>query len=93
MLRTRDWKYVHRYPNGPNELYHLAVDPQERNNLVDCTEWMGTQESMRIRLDWWFTTYVKAELDGAGLFACQGRGQLDLVTNGPTGKMVFQPRR
>lgn len=40
-LRTDAWKYV-RYPHGDGgpdrhkaELYHLAVDPEERRNLID----------------------------------------------------------
>ena len=27
MMRTEEWKYVHRYPDGPHELYDLANDP------------------------------------------------------------------
>ena len=33
MIRTKEWKYVHRYPYGKNELYDLKEDPQEENNL------------------------------------------------------------
>ena len=33
MMRTEEWKYVHRYPDGPHELYDLANDPDERTNL------------------------------------------------------------
>lgn len=40
MVRTRDWKYIHRYPYGPHELYDLANDPHERVNL-------GGQAGMR----------------------------------------------
>ncbi|MGD2175564.1 MAG: sulfatase-like hydrolase/transferase, partial [Candidatus Brocadiaceae bacterium] len=35
MIRTREWKYVHRYPNGPHELYNLQEDPDERENLAE----------------------------------------------------------
>lgn len=31
-LSTRDWRYI-RYSNGEEELYHIAVDPHEWNNL------------------------------------------------------------
>jgi N-acetylglucosamine-6-sulfatase len=39
-IRTADWKYIHYPPGdgGPErhlaELYHLAVDPEERHNLI-----------------------------------------------------------
>ncbi len=40
-VRTDDWKYIH-YPHGDGgpdrhkaELYHVAVDPDERHNLID----------------------------------------------------------
>ena len=33
MIRTAEWKYIHRYPYGPHELYDLVNDPDERQNL------------------------------------------------------------
>ena len=33
MIRTDDYKFTHRFPDGPNELYNLKDDPGERNNL------------------------------------------------------------
>lgn len=33
-IRTRDWRYVHRFPAGPHELYDLRSDPGERKNLA-----------------------------------------------------------
>jgi arylsulfatase A-like enzyme len=35
MIRTAEWKYIHRYPDGPNELYDVVNDPDDRNNLID----------------------------------------------------------
>ena len=35
MVRTKEWKYVHRYPYGPHELYDLVNDPDEKHNLID----------------------------------------------------------
>src|SRR5688500_7052503 len=35
MIRTKEWKYVHRYPNGPHELFDLVADPGERINRFD----------------------------------------------------------
>ena len=34
MWRSRDWKYVHRYPYGPHELYNLREDPAEEHNRM-----------------------------------------------------------
>ena len=34
-LAVREWKYVHRHPDGPHELFALAHDPGERHNRVD----------------------------------------------------------
>ena len=31
MIRDREWKYIHRYPYGAHELYHLTDDPGRRN--------------------------------------------------------------
>lgn len=92
MLRTTDWKYVHRYPEGPNELYHLAEDPGEKVNLVDDPAHTAVRASMKSRLDEWFDEYVLADFDGAKLDGCKGRGQLDLVTAVDDGGEAFTPR-
>src|SRR5262249_18171861 len=34
-IRTKSWKYIHRFPDGPNELYDLKNDPGEKKNLYD----------------------------------------------------------
>src|SRR5690606_16513367 len=34
MIRTRDWKLVHRADGGPYELYDLRNDPDEHHNLA-----------------------------------------------------------
>ncbi|MBI3117080.1 MAG: sulfatase-like hydrolase/transferase [Candidatus Hydrogenedentes bacterium] len=37
--RTPDWKLVRDFRNaGKDELYHLAVDPKELNNLIDSAD-------------------------------------------------------
>ena len=92
MLRTKEWKYVHRYPDGPDELYHLERDPGETENLVASIEAKEVGDSMKSRLDVWFERYVCPELDGSKQFDCQGRGQLDRVTARAGGAPVFNPR-
>lgn len=83
MIRTRQWKYVHRYPYGPNELYDLANDPGEAENLAEDPDQAERRNALRARLDAWFLQYANPERDGAHQ-ACYGRGQIDRV--GPEGQ-------
>ncbi|MDA1097293.1 MAG: sulfatase-like hydrolase/transferase, partial [Chloroflexi bacterium] len=46
MVRTNDWKYVHRYEDGPNELYDLANDPDERDNRIDDPALSGRRSDL-----------------------------------------------
>ncbi len=75
MLRSSEWKYVQRYPDGPNELYDLINDPHERKNLVDEIEFKSHKESMATELEDWFKLYVIDQLDGSKLKTCRGGGQ------------------
>lgn len=74
MVRTRDWKYIHRYPDGPHELYDLANDPTEDTNLVDAPAHADRRDAMRARLETWFDQYATAEQDGRQ-FPVTGEGQ------------------
>ncbi|MFJ4840629.1 sulfatase-like hydrolase/transferase [Streptomyces sp. NPDC088746] len=89
MIRTRDWKYVHRYPYGPHELYELATDPGEEHNLVDKPRHGAVRTQLAARLDAWFAEYVDPALDGARL-PVTGSGQRTPITPGslPT---AFEP--
>lgn len=83
MIRSKRWKYVHRYPYGPHELYDLVGDPGERTNLIDSPEYAAQVESMKAELEAWFVRYVDPALDGTHE-AVTGKGQLGLA--GPAGK-------
>ena len=91
MIRTEAWKYVHRYPYGPHELYDLIHDPRERLNLLaeERVLFLGQaakremQASLRAQLEQWFIRYVDPRLDGTHE-AVTGRGQVGLV--GPNGR-------
>lgn len=65
MIRTREWKYIHRYPGGPDELYHLAADPEENENLIHRPEYRDIADELHCRLNRWFYTYADPAVDGA----------------------------
>jgi len=88
MLRTREWKYVHRHPDGPHELYDLEADPGERSNLVDDVRHRPTVASMRERMQAWFDRYGDASRDGAHR-RITGCGQLGLMPPTGDGSTVF----
>ncbi len=75
MMRTEEWKYVHRYPDGPHELYDLANDPDERANLADDPNQAERINDLKRRLEAWYERYVVPERDGRN-FAVTGKGQL-----------------
>jgi choline-sulfatase len=83
MCRTRDWKYVHRYPYGPHELYDLTNDPDERANLIDDASGAAARRELKAELDGWFLRYVDLARDGVRE-PVTGKGQLDLA--GPAGR-------
>ncbi len=75
MVRDTRWKYVHRYPDGPNELYDLESDPDERTNLVEGEEHSDRIVEMLGVLEGWFAMYVESEKDGLK-HGITGAGQL-----------------
>lgn len=78
MIRDRRWKYVHRYPYGPNELFDLANDPNEETNLAAEPGQQTRIGELRARLEDWFLRHSNPELDGAR-HAVFGKGQIDRV--------------
>jgi len=65
MLRTKRFKYVHRYPYGPHELYDLAEDPGETRNLIDEPSLQQTVAAMKRDLELWYRRYVDPDVDGS----------------------------
>lgn len=63
MIRGRDWKHVQRYPDGPNELWDLVNDPEERHNLIDDPAQCRRVREMRERLESWFAQHVAPATD------------------------------
>jgi arylsulfatase A-like enzyme len=91
MIRTEDWKYVHRYPRGPHELYDLANDPDERENLIDDPDQASRVASMREDLAAWFGEYAEPARDGAR-FPVTGLGQKTRIDEDHPGEGVFYQR-
>ncbi len=56
MLRTLDWKFIHR-PDETSELYNLREDPRETRNLFTAPETMDIRRDLERRmLDWMIRT-------------------------------------
>jgi arylsulfatase A-like enzyme len=91
MIRTQEWKYVHRYPYGPHELYDLVKDPGERKNLIDEKERKALISDMRRQMGAWFERYVIPQLDGTRC-AVTGRGQRAKIGDGTYGEDAFNSR-
>ena len=83
MLRTREWKYVHRYPYGPHELYDLVNDPNEENNLYDDPAQERRIVDMRNRLEEYFLKYSDPSIDGTRE-GVTGLGQMCRAGTGST---------
>lgn len=79
MIRAREWKYVHRHPDGPHELYDLIADPGERSNLVADPLHVARAVSMRTALATWFDRYVDPSRDGSakGVTGCGQIGRAE----------------
>jgi len=88
MIRTQQWKYVHRYPDGPHELYDLTNDPGERTNRVDEKDAEAVVTEMRKRLVAWFADYVIPQTDGAR-FPVSGGGQRERIDDEHCGEEAF----
>lgn len=62
-VRTTEWKYISRFPKGPDELYDLKNDPGERKNLVEQSDHAAVQKALRKRLDEFFDRYADPAYD------------------------------
>jgi arylsulfatase A-like enzyme len=62
-IRTREWKYITRFPDGPNELFDLKSDPGETRNLAGRAETAATQRRLGERLETFFTRYADPRYD------------------------------
>lgn len=75
MIRSRRYKYIHRYPYGPDEFYDLEKDPGEECNRIDDAAFAPQILAMRRRMERWFNEYVDPDVDGSRE-GVTGSGQL-----------------
>lgn len=77
MIRTKEWKYVHRYLKweGMNELYDLKNDPTEHDNLYGKPGYEAITEQLKNELFAWYEQYTDPRYD-ASTVQCNGFGQL-----------------
>jgi len=62
-IRTSSWKYVHRFPDGPFELYNLEKDPGEKVNLHGQLGQETIRDELKDRLFTYFRTHANPRYD------------------------------
>jgi choline-sulfatase len=82
MIRTKQWKYIHRYPDGPHELFDLVADPGERVNRVYDPALDNRVGALRDQLASWFSAYVDPRRDAVekGVTGCGQLGRPEYAT-------------
>ena len=75
MVRSAEWKYVLRAGGGPEELYDLRGDPDERHNRAGDPTCRARVDELKGVLHDWFAAHVAPGRDAWGR-AVSGRGQL-----------------
>ncbi|MGI6852499.1 sulfatase-like hydrolase/transferase [Mesorhizobium sp. 1B3] len=91
MVRTREWKYVHRYPDGPHELFDLVADPGERANRIADPILGDIVSTLSNQLMRWFAAYVDPRRDAVekGVTGC---GQLGRPEDATATRPMFADR-
>ena len=63
MIRTPRWKLTLRHPYGPDELYDMENDPDERENVIHAQEHVSVRNQLRARLNQFFAKYADPKYD------------------------------
>lgn len=82
MIRDKHYKYVHRYPYGPHELYDLSKDSDEKYNLYSLETSRPIIDKLENDMSKTFLEKTIPELD-ATKHPISGKGQLNKI-NGLT---------
>jgi choline-sulfatase len=63
MVRTPKWKLTLRHPFGPDELYDMEKDPDEKENLINVPEYSSARNDLRKKLVAFFERYADPKYD------------------------------
>ena len=74
MIRSRKYKYIHRYGDGICELYDMIADPDETVNLAEDQKYASVVSSMRKDMEEWSGRYTEEKADPRK-FDVKGTGQ------------------
>jgi choline-sulfatase len=88
MIRRGSYKYIHRYPYGPNELYNLETDPEELHNLDGLDSVKVLERELLMHLESWFRQY-SIDLHDGRQYSIYGRGQNCLLEDLDTQRDPF----
>ncbi len=62
MIRTPKWKLTLRHPYGPDELYDMEKDPDEKENLIHVAD-AAVKKELKTKLNAFFAKYVDPKYD------------------------------
>ena len=63
-IRTNEWMYCKRFPGrGPEELYDMVRDPEQKNNLAVNKKYANTKKKLEARLDEFFNKNANPKYD------------------------------
>ncbi len=80
MVRTKEYKYIHRYIGEEHEFFDLIHDPGETINLYGNPDYEVLIEEYKARLESWFRTYSDERFDGK-MLPVRGLGQAKPVNH------------
>ena len=64
MIRTPEWKLVRRYPDGPDDLFDLRADPEEKTNLAADTQYASVRTALLDELEEWYAAHEEPTTSG-----------------------------
>lgn len=73
MMIRGAWKYIKRYPDGPDLLFHLGDDPGEERDMLHAVSPQLVAE-LDDQLEAWFSAHTRPQADSRGA-GVQGFGQ------------------